>query len=315
VGRAGARGSEGGIIVTHLSRILVAVDSSKASRRAFDHALALSKSCGAELVAVHAVPRTEAFGQDAGPRLTWTSRLRLRAEQAGVPFSVKIQHGDPADTVLLHVRTLVPDIIVVGTHQRRGLDRLRGGSIAERIAAKATVPVLVIPARGSAVGTQPFAHVAVAVDFGPASDRALEHVRALPGGEVARVTLLHVVPGFSGGMPAKYYRYGGAEYQGALVTDARRRLEQVMRGERPSRTTVDSKVLVGDVPTEISRVVAGIGADLLVVGHSTRGAVSRALFGTTGARLARTLRVPLLVVPAAPITSARQEGADHRLAA
>jgi nucleotide-binding universal stress UspA family protein len=299
--------------VTHLSRILAALDTSQASRRAFDYALALSRRTGAELIAVHAVPRTQAFDQDAGARLDWTSRLRLRAEQAAVPFRVKIQHGDPADTVLLHARTLAPDVIVVGTHQRRGLDRLRGGSVAERIAAKATVPVLMVPPGKG--GTGPFAHVAVGVDFGPASASAIERALALPGGEAGRVTLLHVVPGFSGGMPAKYYRYGGAEYQGALVSDARQRLEQVMRGGRPSAAALDSKVLVGDVTTEIGQAVARIGADLLVVGHSSRGAVSRALFGTTGARLVRRLRVPMLVVPEAAEASARQASAAERLAA
>lgn len=301
--------------MTHLSRILAALDPSAASRRAFDYALALGQRTGAELIAVHAVPRTQAFGRDAGARLDWTSRLRLRAEQAGVPFRVTIQHGDPADTVLLHARTLVPDVIVAGTHQRRGIDRLRGGSVAERIAAKATVPVLLVPPHGSPIGTHPFTHVAVAVDFSRASDTAVERALALPGGEVERVTLLHVVPGFSGGMPAKYYRYGGAEYQGALVEDARQRMEQLLRGERRSRATLESKVLVGDVATEIGQAVPRIGADLLVVGHSSRGAVSRALFGTTGARLVRRLRVPMLVVPEAADEDARQEAGPERLAA
>jgi nucleotide-binding universal stress UspA family protein len=69
------------------------------------------------------------------------------------------------------------------------------------------------------------------------------------------------------------------------------------------------------VPTEIGQAVPRIGADLLVVGHSSRGAVSRALFGTTGARLVRRLRVPMLVVPEAADARARQTAEVQHLAA
>ena len=97
----------------------------------------------------------------------------------------------------MHARSLRPDVIVAGTHQRRGIDRFAVGSVAERIAAKATVPVLLIPWRRHAGTIRPFSHVAVAVDFSTGSNRAVEQALALASDSGDRVTLLHVVPGFS----------------------------------------------------------------------------------------------------------------------
>ena len=78
---------------------------------------------------------------------------------------------------------------------------------------------------------------------------------------------------------------------------------------------IDARVLLGDTTTEISRVVDSIGADLLVVGVPKRGVVSRALFGTTAARLLRVIRVPMLAVPEVATASAHQESTSLQLAA
>ena len=64
----------------------------------------------------------------------------------------------------------------------------------------------------------------------------------------------------------------------------------------------------------IGRVIDSIGADLLVVGASTGGVLSRALFGSTAARLLRESRVPLLAVPEAA-TATMQEGSASLQAA
>ena len=279
------------------SRVLAAVDFSKPARGAFEYALALSKQHGAELVVVQAVPRNEAFSWHARERRALTAKLQRRADQADVAFKGKVQQGDPAAIILSHARTLRADVIVAGTHQRRGIDRFTDGSVAERIAAKATVPVLLIPWRRHVNTIRPFSHVAVAIDFSTVSNRAVKQALALANDSGDRVTLLHVVPGFSSGVPPHLYRYGIAEYQDQLMRDARRRLQLAVPLKRQTPAAIHARVLLGDTATKISRVVDSIDADLLVVGVPKRGVVSRALFGTTAARLLRVSRVPMLAVP------------------
>ena len=185
----------------HFSRVLAAVDFSKPARRAFEYALALSKQHRAELVVIQAVPLDQAFGWHARDRHTLIAELRRRAEQSNVEFTDRVQTGDPAEIILLHARSLRPDVIVLGTHQRRGIDRLRLGSVAERVVAKATVPVLLVPRRQEAGTIKPFNHVAVAIDFGPGTNRAIEQALALASDPADRVTLLHAVPRSSSRVP------------------------------------------------------------------------------------------------------------------
>ena len=206
-------------------------------------------------------------------------------------------------------------MIILGTHQRTGIDRFANGSVAERVAAKSSVPVLVIPNRRRPGAVDSFSHLAVAVDFSASANGAIEQALALASDPADRITLLHVVPGFSSGVPPHLYRYGIAEYQDELLRDARRQMQLAVPVKRSTPAAIHARVLLGDTTTEISRVVESIGADLLVVGVPKRGVVSRAVFGTTAARLLRLSRVPVLAVPEARSASAHQETASLQLAA
>ena len=296
------------------SRVLAAVDFSKPARGAFEYALALSQRHGAELVVVQAVPPNEALGWHARERLALIARLRRRAVLANVEFKERVQQGDPASIITLHAGSLHPDVIVVGTHQRNGLERFGMGSVAEQVAAKSSVPVLAVPYRRRTVPVEPFSHLAVAVDFSAGSTRAIEQALALASDPADRITLLHVVPGFAAGVPPHLYRYGIAEYQDQLLGDARRRLQLAVPVKRQSPATIHTRVLLGDT-TEIGRVVESIGADLLVVGVPERGVVSRALFGTTASRLLRLSRVPMLAVPERGSASGHQKAVSLQPAA
>jgi universal stress protein E len=298
-----------------LSRVLAAVDFSKPARGAFEYALALSKGHGAELVVVHAVPLDQPLSWQAGERLAFIAELRQRAEEANVAFTDRVQQGDPAEIILLHAGSVRPDLIVIGTHRRPGLGRFLVKSVAERVAANATVPVLSVPARRKTDAIEPFRRVAVAVDLSAGSPRAIEAALAVASAPDDRITLLHAVPGFSSGIPRHLYRYGVVEYQAEMLREARRRLRRAIPTDRATRAAIHTRALVGETTTEISRVVDDIGADLLVVSASKRGALSRAVFGTTVTRLLRVVHVPMLTVPDVGTAGVRDESTPLPLAA
>ena len=52
--------------------------------------------------------------------------------------------GDPADTILTYITENQIDMVIMGTHGRKGLDRVIFGSVAERVIKTSQVPVLVI---------------------------------------------------------------------------------------------------------------------------------------------------------------------------
>lgn len=136
-----------------LSSVLVAVDFGDASARAMGIAGVVASTFGARLLAVHA----ERF--DPPPYFTIEQVARLEAErraaqaaaaahlvqfalnETAYPVTPLIVDEPPVDAIL-HAAAGV-DLIVVGTHGRRGPGRWWLGSVAERIVRAATVPVLV----------------------------------------------------------------------------------------------------------------------------------------------------------------------------
>lgn len=142
-------------------RILVPIDGSRTSMFGFDEAVSLAKQQDAELCVLHVLDnRVLMHGVGIGPagieRLVESLRsggkqLLARAEaKAGkhqVPArTVLVENNvrNVADVILKQARKWRADLIVIGTHGRRGVSRLVMGSDAEGVVREATVPVLLV---------------------------------------------------------------------------------------------------------------------------------------------------------------------------
>lgn len=279
------------------SRILCAVDYSRPAQAAFEHALALSRARNAELTAVHAVPVSERFNWRARERIDRTAALRAAAQAAGVRVRVTEQQGDPAGVILLHAGTGRFDLIVVGTNARTGVERLRTGSIAEKVTQRASSPVLIVPgSKQRREDLASFRSILCPIDFTDVSHRGLAHaLRMVKAG--GRLTLLHVSKASLASSAPRYaYHFSVPEYAGQLRHDAWRRLQDAV----PMTATtaeVRARVVGGVPPTEIVRVAAEIDADLIVMGVTSRGAIGRTLIGSTAARVIRSAGRPVLAIP------------------
>jgi nucleotide-binding universal stress UspA family protein len=247
---------------------------------------------------VHAIPVSERFNWRARERIAKTAALRGAAEAAGVRLRVTEQHGDPAGVILLHANAGRFDLIVVGTHARTGVERLRTGSIAEQVTQRASCPVLIVPmSEGWREGLASFRNIMCPVDFTKASDAALGHALHLvkDGG---RLTLLHVSSASHAVSASRYaYHFGGPEYARRLQQDAWHRLQDAVPVEARTTADVRARVVSGTPATEIVRIASEIEADLIVMGVTSRGAIGRKLIGSTAARVLRTAGRPVLAVP------------------
>jgi nucleotide-binding universal stress UspA family protein len=143
-------------------RILVAVDASPTGERALQTAIGLAAASQARLRIVHAVDTANVnFGTaelpgrpDMAESLVRNGQDILRgaeaaAAAAGIAFESGLLRIDTldqriAEAVAHEAETWPADLIVVGTHGRRGLSRLFLGSVAEGIARVATRPVLLV---------------------------------------------------------------------------------------------------------------------------------------------------------------------------
>jgi len=146
-------------------RILVPVDFSEHGQRAMDHAVALARAVGAEVVLFHAferptppkVPATDAKLRAYLAEAVAEARARLEhlaAAQEGVTVRALTVEGRPADEILAALRDEDCDLVCMGSHGRGALREVLMGSVTERVLHHAPCPVLVVrpPARGAAAG-------------------------------------------------------------------------------------------------------------------------------------------------------------------
>jgi nucleotide-binding universal stress UspA family protein len=139
--------------------ILLPLDGSTVSRKAARRAIALAKEAGARITAYHALPAASRGVYGDGYRLPAprASRKELRearhrwfevaaraARAAGVQFATFVERAiRPDDGIVGAARKRNCDLIVIGSHGRRGLARLAFGSIAANVIARSSIPVLV----------------------------------------------------------------------------------------------------------------------------------------------------------------------------
>jgi nucleotide-binding universal stress UspA family protein len=143
--------------MTTPKRILVPTDFSEPSAAALDYAVALGQKLGATVHVVHSFELPIVGFPDG--MLTITSEMASRIidaaqtalakivatyDKRGVKLETSLEQADPREGVLQAARKLGADLIVMGTHGRRGLSRALIGSVTESVVRTSPVPVLTV---------------------------------------------------------------------------------------------------------------------------------------------------------------------------
>lgn len=141
------------------SVILVPTDFGEAATRAVDYAVELARPLGADIVLLHTFELPLIGFPDGAMVATaeLTSRIVAAAQEAldkevasrkdaGVPIRAVLRQGDAWQMVLASAKEAGANLIVMGTHGRRGLPRALIGSVAEKVVRTAPVPVLIVHA-------------------------------------------------------------------------------------------------------------------------------------------------------------------------
>ena len=141
-------------------RILVPVDGSVAAIQGLNEAIRLAKTLGSSIKVLHVVNELildAGFGTMQGQEQV-IDALRASGKKilSGAEHTVQVQKincesqlvevlgGRAADVILDQAKSWHPDLIVMGTHGRRGLRRLAVGSDAELVLRGTPVPVLLV---------------------------------------------------------------------------------------------------------------------------------------------------------------------------
>lgn len=285
-----------------VERILCPVDLSDESRRALGHALALGSQYGALVRVVQVVdlrgwgsPSLEALTSEAQKTIAEQLEWWVARGVAGAATAITdVREGPVVPGILAAADEMQADLIVMSTHGRSGFERFSLGSVTEKLVRKATCPVLVVPSREDAlVRVGPLGRIVCATDFSEPSLKALGYARFFSGDGRTPVSLLTVID----------WPFG--ETHG---TDPITRLRQNLEEEAADSArriaaeagAASAEVVVrkGKAGREILQYARDVHAELIVMGVSGRGAIDRALLGSTAHHVLRDAPCPVLVVPA-----------------
>lgn len=295
--------------------ILYPTDFSDCASQALPCALRLAERHDAQLHLLHALVLHEADPGNAAYRLPDMEELYEALEQRArdnMTDAVERHSGDglemrqalvrgisAASTILDYAEEKKIDLVVMGTHGRRGLRRLLLGSVTEEVVRVAPCPVLTVPQREAGRFSRGEARrLLVPVDFSEHARLALSYARELATVYDAELHLLHIVddvvyPDF----------YPPVMPSGGALTDELR--DQSMERMRLMLASLDlldtpthAHVRGGRAAPTIAEFAEEISADLIVIASHGLTGLSHMLLGSVTEQVVRRSPCPVFTVKA-----------------
>lgn len=146
-----------GCPLTKAKRILVAMDRSKYSEKAFNQAISMAKICKSTLFVISVInlyPEVneielalEGKEKVLEGTMEFLEGVKDRATKENIPCETIVHiGGQPHEFIIQEAKEKNIDLIVMGTHGRTGLNKLLIGSVAERVVGHTPCAVMITPA-------------------------------------------------------------------------------------------------------------------------------------------------------------------------
>lgn len=289
--------------MTSLNTILVARDFSSISDQALHAAADLAERTGATLHVLFAeVLHESALGiRDDGPDPDTEARLRTDAEGNAVEEgrTVDVQTAIRRDVaaapaILSYASDIDADVIVMGTHGRRGVRRMLLGSVAEEVVRRADRSVLTVRGTEDARVPTDVSRILVPVDFSDFSRDGLRVGRHWANLYGAALDVVHVIEET---LPPAYY-VGGVrsidDVEPDVETKARAALREFANTTEGPEVDLDVHVRRGRAVEEIASLAEQV--DLVIAPTHGQTGLERFFLGSVTEKVIRHVTCPVLTV-------------------
>jgi nucleotide-binding universal stress UspA family protein len=228
------------------------------------------------------------FGADPAYKKLWCEtkqnldNIDSQLHRAGFEADRVLFEGDPVEGILKAVKHHKADLLVLGTHGSRNLERLVLGSTAEEILRKAACPVLTVgpnvedPSRSGMISRR----IVLATDLSSEAAAAAVYAFALSSDQPAHISICHVLPdGHTKTLESTQ-----------LQTDFLQKMTELIPKDVWQKSSVEYVVEYGNAADEILKLAQEKHADLIVLGaraasmvatHLVPGVVFRVIAGAT----------------------------------
>jgi nucleotide-binding universal stress UspA family protein len=278
--------------------IMVGIDPSPLSSVALASAFALAERVGAERLHLVRILEPLSPGWPAAPfdygvsgfttiwnaavDASWREMARLETPATHATVSRKVRVGTPARDLAREAIDVDADLLVIASHDRRGLRRAVMGSVAGALLRIAHCPLMVVST--DRPGLSPFRSVLAAVDLSRISERVLKHAFRMADhhrGSVQVVSLNEAIE----------HR---EQRERAIATELGRMIERARERGVDAKLAVMSKAPAHNAILEIASLLR---TDLVVVGTHRHSALHRLVLGATATHVTEYAPSPVLVVP------------------
>jgi nucleotide-binding universal stress UspA family protein len=182
------------------TRILVPLDGSDRAEQAIPVAARIARAAGGSVILIQAVPLpldfqvehtipSERFSENVTEEgkaraFNYLDAASRMAELVGLKTEMRVEYGDPAPSLLAAIESLDVDLVVMCSHGYTGFKRWMLGSVADKIARHAPVPILILRegAPLPAIAARKPVRALVALDGSPLSEAVFEPVAYLVAG-------------------------------------------------------------------------------------------------------------------------------------
>jgi len=283
-----------------LANALLLTDFSPSSELALPYAVALARQYSGKVYVVHVispemyeyvppelVPRMRTEIQNYGQRRM--QQLLAHPELQQVPHEAVVREGEIWDTLKKLAEDFRIDVIVVGTHGRRGLKKALTGAVAEEVLRQARSPVLTVGPHCHGIAPEHKSkRILYATDFSADSVRAMAHAVSLAEIFGASLVAIYVAPQITAD-PSTKIRFEEF-FEG--------RLQELLEGQISAIRHCDYRVKFGMPGEGILQAAAEEAVDLIVMGVRGAGSLVRAThhFGATADQVVSGSCCPVLTV-------------------
>ena len=279
-----------------MKTILHPTDFSPHAETALDHAIGFARAYDAELHLLNVqIPfslPSFPVEETAAEAEAHSALDALRID--GVRVERTVRRGlAPAPAIIEHADEIGADLLVMGSHGRRGVRRLLLGSVTEEVVREGRGPVLTVHEESKAPEGG-YARILVPVDFSPRTAPQLEMAADLARRFDSALDVVHVIDPPT--MPDLYVPFERLVVDiGGTTEKALEKLGQLTAGLEQD-FDVTTQVLVGRAAPEISEHAGSSGADLIVMPTHGHSGLDRVLLGSVAEGVLRRAECPVLVL-------------------
>jgi nucleotide-binding universal stress UspA family protein len=278
-----------------IANILVATDFSPASEQALEYALSFARAYDAKVYLLHVLVMDSLTARELGGTLR--ERLYREARDkmdrtlelgrfVGVPHEVIVEEGSLWPVISAQMEKNQIDLVVIGTHGARVVERMLLGSSAEQVFRQSQVPVLTVGPKilqEPLYGIEP-KNILLATELEGGAERKTQYAFSLAQEHRSKLTMLHVVP--------KSYT--------ELTLLERDAITSQLRGLLPHELELHClpifRVEQGEPAEEILRAAGEIHADLIVLGAKPKSLLGEYLPRTKAYQIVSKAPCPVLTV-------------------